>query len=396
MMSSNSSQDNTKYENRSLNKLRASLDAIDHEILQLLSKRMNIIAKVAEFKRERGIQIRDTKREQEILKDRSTQAKKLGFPPSVIQAIYRLLLLASRDHQAMLKAELPARIESKCIAIIGGKGEMGQCMAKLFQELGHRIICVDLDSELHAAQAASMADIVIVSVPIRKTIQIIKEIGPHISKNSLLMDVTSIKEDVMKAMLCSTKAHVIGMHPMFGPGVHSFSSQRVILCPGRGTQWLDWLQVNLHARGLTITKASAKEHDQMMAVIQVLNHFQTQVFGLALSRLGLQLEDTLRFTSPAYLLETYIIARHFSQSSKLYGAIEMLNPESSTVLTHFCKATEDLAQIIRSHDQTQFDQVFSNVQCFFGKTFTNKAQKQSGFLIDRLIELDSEPSREND
>ena len=49
-------------------------------------------------------------------------------------------------------------------------------------------------------------------------------------RGGLLMDVTSIKEAPVKAMLESTKASVVGTHPMFGPSVHSLQGQRVVLC----------------------------------------------------------------------------------------------------------------------------------------------------------------------
>jgi chorismate mutase/prephenate dehydrogenase len=124
----------------------------------------------------------------------------------------------------------------------------------------------------------------------------------------------------------------------------------------------------------------------MMAIVQVLHHFKTQVLGLALSRTGVPLQETLRFTSPAYLLETYVAGRHFAQSPDLYGPIEMLNPDSQRVIGIFKTAAADLSAILAAGDQDAFDQVFAEVRAFFGD-FTDEALEQSGFLIDRLVEL---------
>jgi chorismate mutase/prephenate dehydrogenase len=140
------------------------------------------------------------------------------------------------------------------------------------------------------------------------------------------------------------------------------------------------------ARGLVLTETSAEQHDAMMAIVQVLHHFKTQVLGLALSRAGAPLEETLRFTSPAYLLETYVTGRHFAQAPELYGPIEMLNPDSRQVIGIFQQAAADLATILESQDQAAFDGVFEQVRAFFGE-FTEEALEQSGFLIDRLVEL---------
>jgi prephenate dehydrogenase len=281
---------------------------------------------------------------------------------------------------------VPPDVEPKTVAIIGGEGGMGRSLDTLFTDLGHEVLSADLDTELRPAEAAATADVVIISVPIRETRSVIEELGPRVRRDALLMDVTSIKTDPMDAMLTSTEASVLGTHPMFGPGVNTYQGQRVVICPGRGDAWHDWALQMFTARGLVITEATPAEHDSMMAIVQVLHHFKTQVLGLALSRTGAPLEQTLRFTSPAYLLETYVTGRHFAQSPDLYGPIEMLNPDSQRVIAGFQKAAADLAEILAAGDQAAFDQMFEDVRAFFGE-FTEEALEQSGFLIDRLVEL---------
>lgn len=369
-----------------LEDLREALDRVDHELLDLLVRRMGVVAEIAKRKRERRVRIRDLARERRILADRCGRAEVLGLSPDSIESVWRQLMLMSRERQAALRAEVPPDVESKRVAIVGGCGGMGRSLEKLFTDLGHEVLIADLDTALTSAEAASVADVVIISVPIRETRAVIEEIGPHVRRESLLMDVTSIKADPMDAMLSSTEASVVGTHPMFGPGVNTYQGQRVVICPGRGDAWLDWVRQMLSARGLLLTEATPREHDSMMAIVQVLHHFKTQVLGLALSGLGTSLEETLRFTSPAYLLETYVTGRHFAQSPELYGPIEMLNPDSERVTEAFRGAAERLASILAEGDQSAFDRMFADVRAFFGE-FTQEALDQSGFLIDRLVEL---------
>lgn len=366
--------------------LRQALDALDHELLDLLVRRMDLVADVAAQKRSHRVRIRDLARERRILEDRCARAEELGLPADSVESVWRQLMLMSRERQAALRAEVPPDVEAQTIAIIGGEGGMGRSLNTLFSDLGHEVLSADLDTELRPKDAASTADVVIISVPIRDTRAVIEEIGPFVRKDALLMDVTSIKTDPMEAMLASTEASVLGTHPMFGPGVNTYQGQRVVICPGRGEQWLDWARQMFTARGLVITETTPAEHDSMMAIVQVLHHFKTQVLGLALSRAGAPLEETLRFTSPAYLLETYVTGRHFAQAPELYGPIEMLNPDSEQVIGVFQKAAADLAKILADQDQAAFDLVFAEVRGFFGE-FTEEALEQSGFLIDRLVEL---------
>jgi chorismate mutase/prephenate dehydrogenase len=362
------------------------LDAIDRDVLQLLSRRMAIVGEIAGFKREHGVGIRDRNRERSVLQDRCKRAESLGLPPGIIESVYRLILLASREHQAALRAEVPLDVEPRTVAVIGGQGGMGSVMARLFGDIGHAVMVADVDTELAPQEAARTADVVVVSVPIRATDEVIRQVGPHMRGDALLMDVTSLKEQPIRTMLESTRASVVGTHPLFGPGVNTFQGQRVVLCPGRGEGWHDWVRRMLEARGLVVAETSPEEHDRSMALVQVLNHFQTQVLGLAMSRLGIPFEQTLRFTSPAYLLESYVTARHFAQSPELYGPIEMFNPRSGEVTEAFRAAADELGGVVQRGDQERFNEIFQEVRQFFGD-FTEEALEQSRFLIDRLIEL---------
>lgn len=377
--------DDSRVARRSLSELRAQIDALDRDMLQLLAHRMAVVEQIADHKRHSGLPVRDRTREREIIQDRCTRAVGLGLPAGEIEALYRLVLWASRDQQTALRTEIPLDSESKTVAVVGGKGGMGSCMARLFADLGHTILIADTDTELTPAEAARAADVVIISVPIDVTLEVIRRIGPHLRTDALLMDVTSIKQAPLEAMLEATSASVLGTHPMFGPAVHSFQGQRIILCKGRGDQWTDWVARMLRAHGLVVAEATADQHDRAMSVVQVLNHFQTEVFGLALSRMGMPLETGLNFTSPAYLLELYVAARHFAQSPGLYGQIEMSNPRRTEVTDTFVQAAQEIAGVIREQDQQGFDAIFEQVRGFFGD-FTNEALEQSEFLIDRLVE----------
>lgn len=172
---------------------------------------------------------------------------------------------------------------------------------------------------------------------------------------------------------------------MFGPSVHSLQGQRVVLCRARGDEWANWVAEMLSARGLVITEATPLQHDRAMSIVQVLTHFQTQVLGLTLTRMGIPLEESLRFTSPAYKLELYVTARHFAQSSALYGPIEMRNPRTHEVTDAFQQASQDIAKVLADGNQAEFDAMFADVREFFG-SFTDEALEQSKFLIDRIVE----------
>lgn len=361
------------------------VDALDRDLLHLAARRMSLVAEIAEYKRHHRVRIRDLRREREVLDDRCARAEALGLPREEIESIFRVLLRASRDYQAALRAEVPPGEPARTVAIIGGAGRLGRRLVRLFGDMGHNVLVVDRDTELTAPAAAADADVVVISVPIDDTEAVIRAVGPRVREDALLMDVTSVKAAPVAAMLESTRASVVGTHPMFGPGVHSLQGQRVVLCRGRGDEWADWVSRTFSARGLTVVEADPAHHDRVMSVVQVLTHFQTQVQGVALARTGLTLNDTLPFTSPAYLLELYVAARHFAQEPSLYGPIEMRNPGTAAITATYRDAAREVADILASGDRARFAAMFEEVRAFFGP-FTAEAVEQSSVLIDRLVE----------
>jgi chorismate mutase/prephenate dehydrogenase len=369
----------------SLTALRALIDAVDHEILEKIARRDELVSRVARLKRTLGTPIRDAGREEALLADRRTFAEHLGVRPDVAESLFRLVLWASRDRQAALKAELPPEDEQKTVAIVGGNGGMGRCLGGLFADLGHTVLPVDHRTELSPTDAAQQADVVMISVPLAETLPVIADIGPHVRPEAVLMDVTSIKQAPLDAMLAATSASVVGTHPLFGPGGHSLQGQRMVMVRGRGDGWFDWAQRMFHARGLQIVESSAADHDRMMAIVQVLVHFNTEVLGKTLADLGVPIEATLPYTSPIYLIKLCLAARHFGQSADLYAGIEMSNERTAEVLATFQAAAAEIADIVHRKDETTFRHLFATVSTYFGD-FTEKATLQSSYLIDRMVE----------
>jgi len=177
---------------KALQALRDKIDAIDHRVLELLAERMQVVASIAQVKRQEGVQIRDFVRERMLLDDRRERAKQLGIAVEPVESIYRQIMLASRDYQAALGAAAPLEVERKKIAIIGGLGQMGQMLGRMFRELGHDVQLADVSTTPSPEEAAASVDVVVISVPIASTIAVIEAIGPRVKPEGLILDVTSI------------------------------------------------------------------------------------------------------------------------------------------------------------------------------------------------------------
>ena len=370
---------------RDVGTLRGKLDEIDRSLLDVLKERMEVVAELSSVKREQGLPVRCAEREQQLLDIRLSWARRDDLPDTLVRPLFGLILGASRQLQEKQRLLLSARHETKTIAVIGAHGGMGRRMCALFESLGHRVLEVDVNSDLSAEEAAARADVTMIAVPIGITEQVVRSVGPHVPQHGLLMDITSIKQRPMQAMLESTRASVVGTHPMFGPLVSSLQGQRLVICSGRGEASRRWVEHTFQAAGLTTALATAEEHDRAMAEVQVLSHFQTQVMGLTLARLGTSLEKSLRFSTPPYLMELYMAARHFSQDSALYGPIAMDNPLTGQITQAFVDATSTVRDILLRRDSEGLSSVFSEVRSFLG-SFAPHGVEQSKLLVDGLMQ----------
>jgi prephenate dehydrogenase len=228
------------------------------------------------------------------------------------------------------------------IGIIGGNGRMGGYFASFFEQNGYKVIISDRRTALTNTELAKKADVVIVSVPVDKTGQVIGEVAPHIKKSGLLMDLTSLKVLPMKAMK-KTGASYLGCHPMFGPTA-DFKGQLVILCPGNSQKWLQWLKDIFEKNKAMVKSMSAEKHDELMAYIQALTHFSDIALADTLRKSGIPIKEFADHQSPVYRLELDMMGRILNQNPNLYANIQLYNPLSKKVLNQFIESCQELAE----------------------------------------------------
>ncbi len=153
------------------------------------------------------------------------------------------------------------------IGIIGGKGKMGHWFKLFFQEQGLDVIIADQGTTLSNQELAEKADIVIISVPIRLTESVIKEVRNYVRPEALLTDFTSIKSNPVKEMK-KARSGVLGMHPLFGPLQTDFKRTNIVFCRVKDNNWVIFLKKLFQKNGAKIIEISPKEHDQQVAFLQ--------------------------------------------------------------------------------------------------------------------------------
>jgi chorismate mutase len=70
-----------------LSQLRHQIDDCDHELMEVLSKRMSICRQIGRYKKDNGISIVQNKRYDELLSSRLTHAQELGLSDDFIKRV---------------------------------------------------------------------------------------------------------------------------------------------------------------------------------------------------------------------------------------------------------------------------------------------------------------------
>ena len=200
----------------------------------------------------------------------------------------------------------PITPKTQHIVVIGGKGQLGSLFVRLFDESGYEVTIIDKDDWVEKAAVFQIADLVLIAVPIHQTLDVIASL-PELPNSCILADITSVKQKPVKAMLDKHTGPVMGLHPMFGPGVETLRGQTIITSPGRAHSQTEWLIDQLNDWGGKTFQISASEHDDAMALIQVMRHFSTVAYGNHLMAEDADLGQITELSSPIYRLELAMV-----------------------------------------------------------------------------------------
>ena len=284
------------------------------------------------------------------------------------------------------------------ILILGGTGETGSWFARYFKEKGFNVAVWGPSGKVAVAERlgvryahdkikeATESDIVLVSVLVEKTLEVIREVAPRMHAGSLIMDVTSVKSGPVRAMktYAPKGVEVLGTHPMFGPTMPSLRGQTIILTPvpGKSEKWLPVIQSLFEADGARIEILEADEHDEIMAVVQALTHFAYIGIGAALRALDFDVERSRKFMSPVYEIMIDFVGRILDQNPELYAAIQK-NPKAMKVRQTFVTECMRLCEKTDAGDLEGFKQIMRDAAKHYGGT--HEALERSDRIINGRI-----------
>lgn len=350
----------------------SKLEDIDRQLVKLLGER---IAAMADF---------------ENAENRSgaiaTELADAGVP----EFLWRNLLInatAAANMTQSSSSKLPEDTDpetvSKQVTLIGGNGKMGQLFAKQLSLAGHQVQIMGRDDWGNAEMLLGDADLVMVCVPTEQAISVIEKAAPYLRETTALTDLISIKTPILEAMLDHHHGPVMGLHPMFGPGINSFLSQNIVVCPGRMDSAFQWFLSLIEQMGGQLRISSAAEHDQMMATVQGIRHFMNFGLGVFLATEGVDVARSLELSSPLYRLAIAQVSRVFTQSGYLSLELMMASPESRRILQGLSTTYAQIASAASCCDLDSLKMAFETAHQTF-QTATPHTLSETDHVIESL------------
>lgn len=227
-------------------------------------------------------------------------------------------------------------VRLKKILIVGDKGRMGGMLLQRARNIGLHVLGIDQPLEQteleEKAQGVSLA---VFCVPAPVFAKVLERVCPHLPKNCIVSDITSVKELPMEAMEGIWPGSFVGTHPLFGPEPDSSGPLPVAITPGRQLENadLDFCEAFWTSLGFTVFRCTPKEHDVAMAKIQNLNF----ITNLAYFALLAGQTELYPYLTPSFRRRLASARKMLTEDASMFSALFEANRNSHEVVRNYSR-----------------------------------------------------------
>jgi chorismate mutase/prephenate dehydrogenase len=346
----------------SLEELRARLDVIDRQLLELVAERQALGAQIAAVKRATGQSTRDYRREREVLLKARRDAESLNVSPALAESLMHALIQGSLTKQEQARIAWQGRGSGRHALVIGGRGKMGRWFADFLASQGFAVTIADPAGELpgfdHVADWRTTDlrhDLIVVATPIRIANDVLAELAAR-APTGVVFDLGSLKTPLRAGLeaLRAAGCHVTSVHPMFGPDTALLSGRHVIFIDLGDAQALAEARSLFASTMADLVTMGLDEHDRLIAFVLGLSHALNIAFFTALAESGEDAPRLAQMSSTTFDSQLDIATRVAGESPELYYEIQSLNQYGAESLTALRRAVERVCETIRQGDAPAF------------------------------------------
>ncbi len=265
------------------------------------------------------------------------------------------------------------------VGVIGGKGRMGSLLVRLLKESGQRPMVMDLADGSFQPEKAAQCLVLLLAVPVQAIEDVMKAVGPYTRTDGAVIDIASLKEAPLKAMLAHARGEVVGSHPLFGPTCDPVG-QTVFICQERGDMWASWWRGLWKRAGANVVEISPSRHDRLMAQVQTMRHLLIASLGLTLESLGFDPTKDLPLAGPWFGSLWELMENQAAQPAGLYADLALANPHAGEAVRALGQALEDTGRCLEQKDHV-------NLARLLDRGVAMTAQNKDNQFIDRAAGL---------
>ena len=246
------------------------------------------------------------------------------------------------------------------VAVVGAAGKMGSWFTSYFARRGLDVSAYDINNKMlktppHVKVQTSLlhcvedADLVLVSVPVQKTPQAIKECTKNMKDGAIIAEISSVKDKTFAALkMTPICLRPLCIHPMFGPGASKKVDIRVLLVPVRNEKMELKIANEIFENANVMVLPNAKQHDKSIAIVLGLTYFANIVFAKVISSGNISMLKQVSGTT--FGLQSLIAESIFTEEPELVIALIRENTFAKRYISHYIKEAGALAQLVIAND----------------------------------------------
>ncbi|HEY6757422.1 MAG TPA: prephenate dehydrogenase/arogenate dehydrogenase family protein [Nitrososphaera sp.] len=246
------------------------------------------------------------------------------------------------------------------MAVIGAAGKMGSWFTSYFSWRGLNVLAYDINQKMLKSspkikvqtsllECVQNADLVLVSVPVQKTPQAIKDCAKNMKDGAIIAEISSVKSKTFAALKKTPiNLRPLCIHPMFGPGASKKVDIRVVLVPVRNKKIELQIANEIFENANVTVLPNAKQHDKSIAIVLGVTYFANIVFAKVM--LSGNISVLKQVSGTTFTLQSLLAESIFTEEPELVIALIRENIYAKRYISHYLKEAAALEQLVIAKD----------------------------------------------
>jgi len=246
------------------------------------------------------------------------------------------------------------------VAVIGAAGKMGSWFTSYFSQRGLNVLAYDINQKMlksspkikvqtSLVKCVQNADLVLVSVPVQKTPQAIKDCAKNMKDGAIIAEISSVKSKTFAALKKTPiNLRPLCIHPMFGPGASKKVDIRVVLVPVRNEKIELQIANEIFENANVTVLPNAKQHDKSIAIVLGVTYFANIVFAKIM--LSGNISVLKQVSGTTFTLQSLLAESIFTEEPELVIALIRENIYAKRYIRYYLKEAAALEQLVIAKD----------------------------------------------